>query len=251
MGGRRRLDLAPRELEHDSGGAAIGSCLRIEERPDTSVTRVNAESSPRGPRWLDRLCMALGLGSVLLFVGLVFAGHRHDFDDAYMFVRYADHLLAGLGHAWNPDGEQTFGSTSLLHVAVVTVLRAVVPASDRIVLQTSSAAAALAAVAAARLAAKPVQSFAIVATSSPPATPATIATGSARNAPRPRPAISTTHHGSSPHAAQSENRPRIPSAFQGITNSGYSMRGYAVQSRKSAATAPSTATRSCGPREYR
>jgi len=49
------------------------------------------------------------------------------FDDAYMFLRYADNLLAGRGHAWNPDGVQVFGSTSLLHLGVVTLLRLWLP----------------------------------------------------------------------------------------------------------------------------
>lgn len=34
------------------------------------------------------------------------------FDDAFMFHRYADHLRQGMGAAWNPGGEPTYGVTS-------------------------------------------------------------------------------------------------------------------------------------------
>lgn len=44
-------------------------------------------------------------------------------DDAYMFSRYADHLLGGLGMAWNPGGPQTYGCTSLLYAMWIAVLR--------------------------------------------------------------------------------------------------------------------------------
>ncbi len=46
-----------------------------------------------------------------------------EFDDAYVFVRYADHLLAGHGIAWDPAGPQTFGCTSLLFVFWIAALR--------------------------------------------------------------------------------------------------------------------------------
>jgi hypothetical protein len=46
-----------------------------------------------------------------------------DFDDAYTYLRYADHLLAGEGVAWNPGEGSVYGVTSLLHLAVLTALR--------------------------------------------------------------------------------------------------------------------------------
>jgi hypothetical protein len=45
------------------------------------------------------------------------------FDDAYMFMRYADNMLAGLGVSWNPDGIQTYGATSLLYLFVIVAAR--------------------------------------------------------------------------------------------------------------------------------
>jgi hypothetical protein len=46
-----------------------------------------------------------------------------DFDDAFMYLRYANHLLAGDGMAWNPGEGQVFGVTSPLHLLVLTGLR--------------------------------------------------------------------------------------------------------------------------------
>jgi hypothetical protein len=45
-----------------------------------------------------------------------------DFDDAYMYLRYAHNVLAGHGLAWNPGEGAVYGVTSLLHFAVVTKL---------------------------------------------------------------------------------------------------------------------------------
>ena len=46
------------------------------------------------------------------------------FDDSYMFVRYANQLLNGNGMSWNPDGKTTYGATSLPYVwALAGILR--------------------------------------------------------------------------------------------------------------------------------
>ncbi len=42
-----------------------------------------------------------------------------DFDDSYMFWRYAVHMTQGLGIAWNPDGLQTYGMTGHLWMWVL------------------------------------------------------------------------------------------------------------------------------------
>jgi hypothetical protein len=61
-------------------------------------------------------------------------------DDAYMFARYAEHALEGLGLAWNPDGVQTYGSTSILFQILIVALRAALPrAGDSALLNSSSA----------------------------------------------------------------------------------------------------------------
>ena len=44
-----------------------------------------------------------------------------DFDDAYMYLRYAHNLLRGHGISWNP-GTPVYGPTSLAHLLVVTAV---------------------------------------------------------------------------------------------------------------------------------
>jgi hypothetical protein len=49
-------------------------------------------------------------------------------DDAYMFVRYADHLLASGTLSWNPHGPPTYGLTSILYLVVAVVpMRILIP----------------------------------------------------------------------------------------------------------------------------
>ncbi len=72
---------------------------------------------------------------VLLYGALLFraypTGHEGSLvylpttpDDAYMYLRYADNLLDGKGFAWNSDGIQTYGVTSLPYLLAVTAARA-------------------------------------------------------------------------------------------------------------------------------
>lgn len=90
---------------------------------------------------------ALGLGlAVLAERAVTLAGSPPtDFDDAYMFVRYANNLLAGHGLAWNPGEPPVHGATSLLHVLVVAALRGLAPGLDdaRLLLAASGGAAVL------------------------------------------------------------------------------------------------------------
>ena len=75
-----------------------------------------------------------------------------DFDDAYMFVRYADNLRGGFGMVWNRGGETVYGATGLLHLGLVTAVRALWPAWPdfrALAVATLTAAVAAAAVAAA------------------------------------------------------------------------------------------------------
>ena len=66
-----------------------------------------------------------------------------DFDDAYMYLRYADHLLTGQGLAWNPGEGSVYGVTSLLHLVVVGCVKAIGPSlAPATVLQTASGGAA-------------------------------------------------------------------------------------------------------------
>jgi len=96
----------------------------------------------------DRVIAGLGL----LLVGLMsferLAALSHaapsDFDDAYTYLRYAQHWLAGQGVAWNPGEGPVYGMTSVLHLFVVTAIRWAFPALPMWqVLQAASGAAAI------------------------------------------------------------------------------------------------------------
>lgn len=66
-------------------------------------------------------------------------------DDAYMVLRYAKQILAGHGHAWNPDGQQVFGATGTLHLLAVTLFEALTPFKGHTKLALASLGFALAA----------------------------------------------------------------------------------------------------------
>jgi hypothetical protein len=51
----------------------------------------------------------------------------HVQDDAYMFARYAGNLLEHGRASWNPDGDPTYGTTSVMYLAVVAPLCALWP----------------------------------------------------------------------------------------------------------------------------
>lgn len=70
----------------------------------------------------------------------------NSFDDAYMFIRYANNLLAGYGVAWNPGEGQVFGVTSLPHLFLVALARWALPLRDSTILSGVSAVTSLGAV---------------------------------------------------------------------------------------------------------
>lgn len=90
----------------------------------------------------------LGLFAVVGLVAVRLAVLAHapatDFDDAYMYLRYANHLLAGQGMVWNSGEGAVYGVTSLLHLLVVVLVQSVfselAPAA---VLQVASGGAAM------------------------------------------------------------------------------------------------------------
>jgi hypothetical protein len=83
--------------------------------------------------------LALAVGAVVVLDAWSKTGFRCVWDDAYMYVRYADHLRAGLGLRWNPGEPPTFGLTALLHLAPVALLRSLRPESDDFALLAASA----------------------------------------------------------------------------------------------------------------
>jgi hypothetical protein len=108
-----------------------------------AVSVVGAVSSTRSVPGALALNAGAALSVLILlyhFVAYVRQSQVTTFDDAYMFMRYANNFLAGHGLAWNPDGVQTYGTTSLLYLMLVVVLRAAFPAAGSTVLLTSASA---------------------------------------------------------------------------------------------------------------
>lgn len=77
------------------------------------------------------------LAGILLFmlasavvVGMALLSRFHGFkifDDAYMFLRYTDHLLAGHGLVWNVGQGPAYGATSLAYVLALAPFRLAFP----------------------------------------------------------------------------------------------------------------------------
>jgi hypothetical protein len=74
----------------------------------------------------------LGIAIPLVFSNISFLMEQINttFDDAYMFVRYAVNFLNGYGFAWNPDGIQTYGVTSILYLLFIIIVRWLFPLVD-------------------------------------------------------------------------------------------------------------------------
>ena len=90
----------------------------------------------------------LGLLVVAGMVAIRLAALAHaaptDFDDAYMYLRYADHFIAGQGMVWNLGESSVYGVTSLLHLAVVVLVKVSFPwLGPAAVLQVASGSAAV------------------------------------------------------------------------------------------------------------
>jgi hypothetical protein len=97
-------------------------------------------STPSAPsrrrRLLERRLLTVLCRSGVL-IGLVLLGIRclialkvyTVWDDAYMFVRYADNFIAEGRIVWNPGGAPTYGLTSLLYLVVVVPLRLLLPSN--------------------------------------------------------------------------------------------------------------------------
>jgi hypothetical protein len=90
----------------------------------------------------------LGLLVVVAMVAVRLVALAHaaptDFDDAYMYLRYADHWIAGQGMVWNLGESSVYGVTSLLHLALVVLVKVSFPwLGPAAVLQVASGSAAV------------------------------------------------------------------------------------------------------------
>jgi hypothetical protein len=100
----------------------------------------------KGRPWMAMVALVVIALSIWRYWSSIAAAPPANFDDSYMFVRYAKHILAGHGHAWNPGGEQTYGITSLAYVGLITLLRWVTSISDPDVVRLGSVLCAVIAV---------------------------------------------------------------------------------------------------------
>lgn len=73
------------------------------------------------------ICCALPCLVLAMAVGAQWSA-RFALDDSLMFVRYADHVLAGEGLAWNQGEGSIYGPTSVVYVGVVALIRVLVGA---------------------------------------------------------------------------------------------------------------------------
>ena len=99
-------------------------------------------------RYYGLIALGLGLAFFLLSTLLAYFGSTL-FDDAYMFIRYADNLLDGHGLVWNQGEDPVYGTTSLLYAFTVAASRAIFSAfelSSSVTLTSTASFFALAAI---------------------------------------------------------------------------------------------------------
>ena len=88
---------------------------------------------PRSPWSSPPQRLLYGAMLLVLVAGYAFFVYRRiptTFDDAYMFERYARNIVDGYGIAWNRGEGAAFGTTSLLYLASVALVRVVAPGPD-------------------------------------------------------------------------------------------------------------------------
>ena len=96
------------------------------------------EKRPAHP--LPTLALLFMLCAIIV-TSLALASRFHGFrifDDAYMFLRYADHILAGEGMVWNIGEGPVYGATSLAYVFSLIPFRLLFPENGTAALFCSS-----------------------------------------------------------------------------------------------------------------
>jgi len=93
-----------------------------------------------------RLVYILAIVAFLALLGISIGGlwdANVVWDDSYMFVRYADHFLAGQGISWNPGEGPVYGLTSLGYFLVIVLFRALLPGQAALTAMLASLSGAL------------------------------------------------------------------------------------------------------------
>lgn len=84
----------------------------------------------RPPQPILRWCLIAALCACMLALALRVGSQLSAYnvqDDAYIYGRYADNLLSTGRLSWDPSGEPTYGATSHLHLALVVLVRFLLP----------------------------------------------------------------------------------------------------------------------------
>ncbi len=89
--------------------------------------------------WLRGIIVALALFCSLYYAWTAFRPIvPTQFDDAYMFTRYAKHYLSGHGFSWNISDGPSYGCSSPLHLLLITALRSSSSLDDGVLLTATS-----------------------------------------------------------------------------------------------------------------
>lgn len=94
---------------------------------DAQIKGLFDRSRPLGADKNAKAFFILAALATISFIAWLIARPETSFDDSYMYIRYADNILAGYGHVWNIGEDQIYGSTSPFYCLWVTLLRALLP----------------------------------------------------------------------------------------------------------------------------
>ena len=108
------------------------------KRTENEVMLPLASDSGNTTRLLRALTAAIGIACFVIGTRvLALAGVQYIWDDAYMFIRYADNVLRFGRVAWNPGAAPAYGLTSPLYLSVVVPLHALI-ANPAVAIQWAS-----------------------------------------------------------------------------------------------------------------
>lgn len=119
----------------------------------------DTDDTRRRERFAVRAAVAVGVALALVrVVGFALAHVGSLYDDAFIYFRYADHLVEGCGLRWNCEDAPVEGFSSMLYLAMLTVTRFAswdpIAASQALGVVTLVATVGVVAAAAARLGAR-------------------------------------------------------------------------------------------------
>ncbi len=79
------------------------------------------------------LCGVLWLLGLLMYANALYEAYRQPepwFDDAFMYIRYAENINAGNGYCWNKEESPLYGCTNITHAYLIAAGKKLFPAAD-------------------------------------------------------------------------------------------------------------------------